>query len=194
MRWLANTWGEDTFRDTADEPSVTEFDDQALLVWAASSAYQITAAVYDDTGVISTGTIVWPDGSAGTWTTLSKNTGCNTYDAFVLTHTNTGATVTQNVVTRDGYCNVISKPQLVVSGYTYGGSSSATLALGTWVDAPTVAYVTANVITSEFISLALDINGDPGVFVRDAGSSAAHDGETVLVDGGGTRFVRRTHT
>lgn len=194
MRVLPNVWGENCDVSTEDsEPVTPEFDDTQLLAWAAGNAYQITSAEYDDTGVITVADILWPDGSTGSYTRTVKNTGCNAVDGYVLTHDSSAGTVTQPTITRDGFCNVLLKPALVVSGYTPASPTTPTLGTGTIVDITTVAVVNSSVITAEFISLAQDANGQPGMFVRDEGSVAADDGVNVIVDANGTRFLRRSH-
>jgi hypothetical protein len=86
-----------------------------LIAWALSEAYSITAATRDSDGVITTATISWPDGSAGIFTTVTKNATFLTIDAYTVTHTNTGKTVTQAAVTRDASGNVTAQPAITIS-------------------------------------------------------------------------------
>jgi hypothetical protein len=93
----------------------TAANEQHLIEWAAAGAYQLSSATYDDDGLISSGTVVWPDGSAGVYSVTSKNATWTAVDAYTVTHTNTGQTVTQAAVTRDDLGNVVSQPALTVS-------------------------------------------------------------------------------
>jgi hypothetical protein len=89
--------------------------DTRLKAWASSQAYQSTAITYDSDGVVTTATVTWPDGSAGTFTTTTKNTTFLAIDAFTITHTDSGKTVTQAAVTRDAQGAVTTKPALTVA-------------------------------------------------------------------------------
>lgn len=89
--------------------------DDRLKAWTSGQAYQVTAATYDSDGVVTTATVSWPDGSAGTFTRTTKNTTFLAVDAFTITHTASGKTVTQPAVTRDDFGAVTTKPALTVS-------------------------------------------------------------------------------
>lgn len=88
---------------------------QQLIEWVESGAYEVTSATFDGDGILSTATVKWPDGSAGTFTATTKNTTWFTVDAYTVSHTVYGLTVTQSAVTRnaDGY--VTTKPALTVA-------------------------------------------------------------------------------
>lgn len=89
--------------------------DQTLKEWAEGGAYEVTAATLDSDGVVTTATVKWPDGSAGTFTTITKNSTWVAIDAYTITHTTSGKTVTQTAVTRDSNGNITAKPALTVS-------------------------------------------------------------------------------
>lgn len=89
--------------------------DQILKEWTEAGAYEVTAATVDSDGLITTGTAKWPDGSAGTFTTTTKNSTWIAIDAYTITHTNSSKTVTQAAVTRDTNGNVTAKPALTVA-------------------------------------------------------------------------------
>jgi hypothetical protein len=89
-----------------------------LLSWTESGNYEMTATTVDNDGVITTATVKWPDGSSGTFTTTIKNTTWLSVDAYTITHTTGGETVTQAAVTRDSDGNVTVKPALTVVGAT----------------------------------------------------------------------------
>lgn len=88
---------------------------QVLKEWTEAGAYEVSAATLDSDGLITTGTVKWPDGSAGTFTTTTKNSTWIAIDAYTITHTNSGKTVTQTAVTRDANGNVTAKPALTVA-------------------------------------------------------------------------------
>ncbi len=88
---------------------------QVLKEWAEGGAYEVMAATVDSDGLITTATVKWPDGSGGTFTTTTKNTTWIAIDAYTVTHTNSGKTVTQTAVTRDTNGNVTAKPALTVA-------------------------------------------------------------------------------
>ena len=100
-----------------DERTFTQNLDQLLLAWAEAEAYQMTAITYDGTytDVIASATVIWPDGSAGAFTATINSTWL-AIDAYTITHTWTGLTVTQTAVTRDGTTGKITaKPALTVA-------------------------------------------------------------------------------
>ncbi len=89
--------------------------DARLKEWVSGEDYEITAATYDSDGVPTTATVKWPDGSAGTFTTTTKNRTWLAVDAYTISHTASGKTVTQATVTRDGNGQVTVKPALTVA-------------------------------------------------------------------------------
>lgn len=86
-----------------------------LKAWALSGAYSLTSASRDSDGTITTATIRWPDGSTGTFTTTVKNATFFSVDAYTITHTRSGRTVTQSTVTRDASGNITAQPQLNIN-------------------------------------------------------------------------------
>jgi hypothetical protein len=89
--------------------------DDVLKEWTAGEDFEITAAGYDVDEVVTTATVKWPDGSAGTFTTTSKNATWLAIDAFTITHTTSGKTVTQAAVTRNANGSISVKPALTVA-------------------------------------------------------------------------------
>lgn len=89
--------------------------DQSLKDWASGECYELTAITYDADGVPTTATVKWPDGSAGTFTVTTKNSTWLAVDAFTISHTASGKTVTQAAVTRDSNGQVTVKPALTVA-------------------------------------------------------------------------------
>ena len=91
------------------------YENDELKAWTNSGAFAITSATRDSDGVITTATVSWPDASTGTFTRTTKNTTFLTIDAYTVTHTDSGKTVTQSAVTRDSSGNVTAQPALTVA-------------------------------------------------------------------------------
>jgi hypothetical protein len=90
---------------------------RVLKEWTTAEAYELTAVTYDATytSTPSSATVVWPDSSAGVFTTTTINATFETIDAYTITHATSGKTVTQTVVTRNGNGGVTVKPALGVA-------------------------------------------------------------------------------
>lgn len=86
-----------------------------LKAWTEGSAYEMTSITYDSDGVVSSATVKWPDGSAGTFTRTTKNSTWLAVDAYTISHTDSGLTVTQTAVTRNSVGSVTAKPALTVA-------------------------------------------------------------------------------
>lgn len=89
--------------------------DELLKAWAEAGAYESTSVTRDSDGVVDTATVKWPDGSAGTFTTTTKNDDWNCVDAFTVTHDDSSKTITQDAVTRNDSGEVTAKPALTVA-------------------------------------------------------------------------------
>lgn len=89
--------------------------DQLLKDWAAAEAYEVTAATRDVNDLVTTAAVKWPDGSGGTFTTTTANATFLTVDAYTVSHTLSGKTVTQTAVTRNSNGAVTAKPALTVA-------------------------------------------------------------------------------
>lgn len=94
--------------------AVSDFD-ETLAAWTLSSAFSITTATLDSDGVITTASVLWPDGSTGTFTRTTKNATFLAIDAYNVTHTDSGKTVTQAAVTRDSSGNITTQPALTIA-------------------------------------------------------------------------------
>jgi hypothetical protein len=87
-----------------------------LQTWALTQAFSVTAATRNSDGAITTASIVWPDGTTGTYTadTLSAAFPGAT-DAWHATYNSVPAkTATQPAVTRDGNGAVIAQPAITI--------------------------------------------------------------------------------
>lgn len=120
--------------NTTDTPSEAQFADlidslaqpgeatggsaatpQLLKDWTEGEAYELTAVTYDSDNVVSSATVKWPDGSAGTFTRTTKNSTWLAIDAYTITHVASLQTVTQSAVTRNSVGAVTTKPALTVA-------------------------------------------------------------------------------
>lgn len=88
-----------------------------LLDWAYVQAFAITSATRNTDDVITTASIVWPDGATGTFTTDTINTTYNAIDAWHATHILNAVTktVTQTAVTRNSNGAVTAQPVITIS-------------------------------------------------------------------------------
>lgn len=87
----------------------------ALVAWVSGECYELTALTRDANDVVTSAVVKWPDGSAGLFTTTTINATWFAIDAFTVTHTQSGKTVTQALVTRDATGAVTVKPALAVA-------------------------------------------------------------------------------
>lgn len=90
---------------------------ETVKAWAESGAYQRTAITYDGTysEVMASATVAWPDGSAGTLTVDTINSTWRKIDAYHVTHSDSGKTVTQSAVTRNANGDITVKPALTIA-------------------------------------------------------------------------------
>lgn len=88
---------------------------QILKDWTESNAFELTVATRNSDGIITTATVKWPDGSAGTFTATTINSTWYGIDAYTISHTSSGKTVTQAAVTRNANGEVTAKPALTVA-------------------------------------------------------------------------------
>lgn len=111
------TFGTGAFTNSVSVGGVTLYTLNAQLVRdVASGAYQITQASFDPTYLtMQTGAVLWADGSAGAWTNLATNTTFGAVDSYLVTHVNSGKTITQPLVTRSGTGQVTNKPALTIT-------------------------------------------------------------------------------
>jgi len=88
-----------------------------ILNWAYIQAFAITTATRNSNDVITTASIVWPDGATGTFTTDTINTTFNAIDAWHATHILSAVTktVTQTAVTRNSNGAVTAQPVITIS-------------------------------------------------------------------------------
>ena len=95
--------------------------DQTLKDWTTAEAFELTAITRDANDVATTATVKWPDGSGGTFTSTTINASFNTIDAYTVSHTLSGKTVTQAAVTRNANGFLVTQN----GGYLLGSKDGA---------------------------------------------------------------------
>jgi hypothetical protein len=88
-----------------------------LAAWARAEAYTVTDTTDKDAdGVLLSGPVVWPDGTAGIYTLLVKDDSFPECNSFAITYVALGGkTVTQPLITRDALGQATSTPALVIT-------------------------------------------------------------------------------
>lgn len=89
--------------------------DQQLKDWFTAEAYRLTSATPDSDGVLESGTVVWPDGSAGTFTRTAKDSTWLMVTAYTISHTDSSKTVTQSAITINSSGFVTAEPEPTVA-------------------------------------------------------------------------------
>jgi hypothetical protein len=89
---------------------------RVLTEWTTGEAYEVLTVTYDATytSTIASAAVLWPDSSPGTFTADTINAAYEAIDAYHLTHSLSGTTITQAAVTRNANGDIASKPALVV--------------------------------------------------------------------------------
>lgn len=80
-----------------------------LIEWTLAECWTGTFTRNSD-NVVTSASISWPDGSSGTFTTVTINATHLAIDAFTVSHTVSGLTVTQSAVTRNSDGAVTVRP------------------------------------------------------------------------------------
>jgi hypothetical protein len=92
--------------------------DQTLKDWVMGGALRFkpsTTPTRNSDGLVTSATVIWPDGSEGTYTGTADGTW-KALSSFSVTHTDSGKTVTQPAVTREAtYGYVTNQPALTVA-------------------------------------------------------------------------------
>ena len=91
-----------------------------LIQWTLVQNFTLLSATRNTSEVITTASVLWPDGATGTFTPTTINATFNTIDAFTITYvwTNAGGgthTITQTAVTRDASGAVTAQPTPTVA-------------------------------------------------------------------------------
>lgn len=80
-----------------------------LIEWTLAECWTGTFTRNSD-NVVTSASVTWPDGSGGTFTATTINSTFNAIDAFTVTHSVSGLTVTQAAVTRNSDGAVTVRP------------------------------------------------------------------------------------
>lgn len=88
-----------------------------LTAWGLAQAFRLVSATRNSDGAITTASIVWPDGTTGTYTADTLSTSFpGATDAWRATYVGTPSkTVTQPGVTRDSNGAVTAQPALTIT-------------------------------------------------------------------------------
>lgn len=98
--------------------TINTIQQSALLQWAYAQTFRLVSATRDTNEAIVTASIIWPDGSTGTFTTDVASTSFpGAIDAWHATYVNNGVTktVTQPAVTRDTNGAVTAQPAITIA-------------------------------------------------------------------------------
>lgn len=103
----------------AGAPGGPTVSDEVLKLWTESGGFHMVDVTYHGTytKAVATATGVWPDGSAGTFTTDAYNTTASParVNAFHVTHTASGKTITQAACTLNGDGEITHQPELTIA-------------------------------------------------------------------------------
>lgn len=104
---------------TIGSPEASTSSSASLLGWAYAQSFRLVSATRDANSAITTASVVWPDGSTGTFTTTTASTAFpGAIDAYTVTYVPSSGptkTITQTAVTRDSAGAVTAQPALGVS-------------------------------------------------------------------------------
>jgi hypothetical protein len=92
--------------------------DNWLKAWATNvdQLIRATSITRDGNGAATGASVIWPDGTAGTYAGTASTTFPGAVDSYTVTYVgSTTRTVTQSAVTRDTNGNIINRPAMGVS-------------------------------------------------------------------------------
>lgn len=160
----------------------------AIFEWTIGNDWRFRTSIPDDDNVPVTGTIVWPDGSGGTFTRTHKSDIWRRYTGFILTHSASGGTITQPEFTIDDAGNVVAMPDPIITGFAQTLNQTLTLASSRY---RTIAEFQAATVLSDVVLIVEDDQGNSGTFWLDeTDTTTPHDGVNTIVDAAGKRFKR----
>lgn len=88
---------------------------QAIYQWTVAGAFElISDFTYDSDDVLTGATVTWPDGSSGTYTTLTVDSEHLVPSSFTVSHTNGGLTATQGLIVRNDAGNIVTNAGITV--------------------------------------------------------------------------------
>ena len=89
-----------------------------LYSWTNSASFSLTSITRDGNEAIVTATVIWPDGSTGTFNTDTTSSFPGSIDAYHITYVPASGptkTITQALITRNGNGSVINQPALTIT-------------------------------------------------------------------------------
>lgn len=92
---------------------------EQLKEWMALGLFKrVSGGVYDSTytSALTSANVLWPDGSAGVYTSLAIDTTWGKVTSYRVTHTASGRTLTQPEMTLDLNGNITAVPDIIVVG------------------------------------------------------------------------------
>ncbi len=92
---------------------------QQLKEWMALGLYKrVSGGTYHATytNALTSANVIWPDGSAGVYTSLAIDTTHGKVTSFKVTHVDSGRTLTQPAMTLDANGNITAVPDISVAG------------------------------------------------------------------------------
>ncbi len=93
----------------------TLLTNEKLKAWGYAFAFAFVSKTVNESGVILTGAIKWPDGVSGVFTTTAINSVFNAVDAWEASYLADDAkNIVQNLVTRDEFGIVINQPEILI--------------------------------------------------------------------------------
>jgi hypothetical protein len=113
---LTDNSGKETLDGWSTEGLTTPTSNPArLLEWAMGEAYVLSSIQKDPDEVVTSAIVTWPDLSSGVYTLTEKNETFDEADAWTLTHTTSGKTVTQPTLVRNSDGEVTDVPTPIIS-------------------------------------------------------------------------------
>ncbi len=114
-RVVANSNGAAANLSASGSFTYTNLPDQKLIEIAAGPSYQQLTMFRNAAGVVTNAAVLWPDGTYGTFTTLSNNAALLSIDSFSVSYTNRNRLIIQPLVLRNSNGFVTNKPALIIT-------------------------------------------------------------------------------
>lgn len=89
--------------------------DQQLIAYVDGESYHVLTAQRDSDEIVTNATVLWPDGTYGVFTRLSKNTSIPAINSYSVTYTNRSITITQPTLSRDSAGAATNVPALIIN-------------------------------------------------------------------------------
>ncbi len=92
---------------------------EQLKAWMALGQFKrVSGGAYDatHTSALTSATVVWPDGSAGAYTSLAIDATHGKVTSYQITHVASGRTLIQPAMTLDSNGNITAVPDITVVG------------------------------------------------------------------------------